>query len=153
MTFLPSCLVPDLFLSCPALHLFYPTLTLLAVWENHWLSRLSSISTPMIGLVENEENNPEGQAVNQFKSQRGSCNRCGPRSDPSWRSRLMVVGTVCNSVSILLILYLVEKWNYSIFKVLTHCCWETLKEVHRETVQTQIRRCIMRHLIRVSIVC
>ena len=33
---------------------------------------------------------------------------------------------------------------------LTHCCWETLKGVHRQTVQTQIRCRIMRHLIRVS---
>ena len=36
---------------------------------------------------------------------------------------------------------------------LTHCCRETLKGVHRQTVETQIRRRIMRRLIRVSTVC
>ena len=35
---------------------------------------------------------------------------------------------------------------------LSHCCRGTLKRVHRQTVQTQIRR-HMRHLIRVSTVC
>ena len=36
---------------------------------------------------------------------------------------------------------------------LTHCCRETLKGVHRQTVQTQIRHRIMRHLIWVCTVC
>ena len=44
-------------------------------------------------------------------------------------------------------------FTYMFFITLTHCCLETLKWVHRQTVQTQIRRCIKRHLIRISTVC
>ena len=36
---------------------------------------------------------------------------------------------------------------------LTHCCRETLKGVHRQTVQTQFRRRIMWHLISIPTVC
>ena len=42
--------------------------------------------------------------------------------------------------------------SYPRFVILTHCCWETLKGEHRQTVQTHIRCRFMQRLIRVCTV-
>ena len=57
-------------------------------------------------------------------------------------SHLLICNTVSNALN-----------NHMNSFILTHCCRETLKGVHRQTVQTLIRCRIMRHLISVSTVC